>query len=250
MKPRRTHRQSAKGIDMANLRPAVTNNRLLAALPDKDRGRMLKQCEQVELSTGDILHEAGTPQRHVYFPTGGFVSLVAPINSKGGLEVALVGNEGMVGISAVLGVSVSPLRHLVHGGGSALRVSMASFRGVLELSPALRQRLDLYAYVKIHQMAQTAACTRFHMVEARLARLLLMAHDCSPSDTFYATHEFLAYRLGVRRAGITDAATSLQRLGHIRYSRGNITIVNRRGLEGRSCGCYLAAKELYDSVLS
>ena len=235
---------------MPALRPAITNNRLLAALPDKDRGRVLGHCDQVELEAGDVLHEAGASQRHVYFPTGGFVSLVSPVNSKAGLEVALVGNEGMVGISAVLGVSISPLRHLVHGAGSALRLPTPAFRSVLELSPALRQRLNLYTYVKIHQMAQTAACTRFHLVEERLARLLLMAHDRSSSDACHATHEFLAYMLGVRRAGITNAATSLQKLRLIRYSRGNITILNRRGLESRACGCYRAAKELYDSVLS
>jgi len=228
----------------------MTNNRLLAALPDKDRGRILGQCDQVELEAGDVLHEAGAPQRHVYFPTGGFVSLVTPLRSKGGLEVALVGNEGMVGISAVLGVSISPLRHLVHGAGGALRIPVAPFRSALELSPVLRQRLNLYVYVKIHQMAQTAACTRFHLVEARLARLLLMAQDRSPSDAFHATHEFLAYTLGVRRAGVTNAATSLQQLGFIRYSRGKITILNRRGLLASSCGCYLAAKKLYESVLS
>jgi len=235
---------------MPALRPAITNNRLLAALPDKDRGRVLGHCDQVELEAGAVLHEAGASQRHVYFPTGGFVSLVSPVNSKAGLEVALIGNEGMVGIAAVLGVAVSPLRHLVHGAGSALRLSVASFRSALELSPALRHRLNLYVYVKIHQMAQTAACTRFHLVEERLARLLLMAHDRSPSNTCHATHEFLASMLGVRRAGITNAATSLQKLGLIRYSRGNITILNRRGLENRSCGCYRAAKKLYDSVLN
>jgi len=235
---------------MPTLRPAVTNNRLLAALPDKERGRILAQCDQVELETGDVLHEAGASQRHVYFPTGGFVSLVSPVSPKTGLEVALVGNEGMVGISAVLGVSVSPLRHLVHGEGSALRLPITSFRSVLEASPGFRHRLNLYVYVKIHQLAQTAACTRFHLVEERLARLLLMAHDRSSSDACHATHEFLAYMLGVRRAGITDAATSLQKLGLIRYSRGKITIVNRRGLEASACGCYRAAKQLYDSVLS
>jgi CRP-like cAMP-binding protein len=232
------------------LRPAITSNRLLATLPDKDRGRILAHCDQVELASGDILHEAGTPQRDIYFPTGAFFSLVTPMGGDGGLDVALVGNEGMVGISPLLGVSVSPLRHVVQGGGSALRISAASFRRELESSPALQRRLNLYVYVKMHQMAQTAACTYFHTVEPRLSRLLLMMHDRSPADEFYATHAYLAYMLSVRRVGITNAATLLQRLGLIRYSRGNITILDRRGLEAHSCGCYFAAEELYDRVLN
>jgi len=238
-----------KDFAMPNLTPPITSNRLLAALPGKDRGRILARCDQVELVAGDILHEAGTTQRHIYFPTGGFVSLVTPMGAQGGLEVALVGNEGMVGISPLLGVSVSPLRHVVLGAGSALRMSVASFRRLLDSSQALRRRLNLYTHVKMHQMAQTAACARFHVVEARLARLLLMTHDRSPSNEFQATHEFLAYMLGVRRAGITAAATSLQKQRLIRYSRGKITVLNRRGLEKQSCGCYWAAKELYDRIL-
>lgn len=235
---------------MPRVRPAITSNRLLAALPDKERGRILARCDQVELASGDVLHEAGTTQRDIYFPTGAFFSLVTPLGGDGGgLDVALVGNEGMVGISPVLGVSVSPLRHVVQGAGGALRISVPSFRRELESSPALQRRLNLYLYVKMHQMAQTAACTYFHMVEPRLARLLLMMHDRSPADEFYATHAFLAYMLSVRRVGITNAATALQKLGLIRYSRGNITILDRHGLEDRSCGCYFAAEELYRRVL-
>jgi CRP-like cAMP-binding protein len=228
---------------------AIASNRLLTALPDKDRRRILARCDQVELASGDILHEAGARLRHVYFPTGGYISLVTPLNACAGLEVALVGNEGMAGISPVLGVSVSQLNYLVQGSGSALRISAASFRRELARSPALRHRLNLYVYVKMQQMAQIVACTRFHMVEPRLARLLLMTHDRSPADEFHATHEFLAYMLGVRRVGITKVATSLQKQSLIRYGRGNITILNRRGLEAKSCGCYEAANELYDRVL-
>lgn len=236
-------------IRTAHSKSTVAGNRLLAALPDKDRRRILASCDQVELASGDVLHEAGARLRHIYFPTDGFISLVTPLDACAGLEVALVGNEGMVGISPLLGVSVSPLNHLVQGAGRALRISAASFRAEFARSPALRSRLNRYVYVKMHQIAQTVACTHYHMVEARLARLLLMTQDRAAADEFHATHESLACRLGVRRVGITKVATSLQEQSLIRYRRGDITISNRRGLEARSCGCYLAAKDLYDRVL-
>jgi len=229
--------------------PASTTNRLLAALPDKDSQKILASCERVELVDGDILHEAGARLRHVYFPTGSFISLETPLDTCAGLEVALVGNEGMVGISPLLGVTVSPLNHLVRGAGSALRITSASFLRQLKRSPVLRRRLNLYVYVNMHQMAQTIACTRFHMIDARLARLLLMTHDRSHSNKFHSTHEFLSHMLGVRRVGITKAATSLQKQALIRYGRGAITILDRRGLEAISCGCYVAANELYDRML-
>jgi CRP-like cAMP-binding protein len=224
-------------------------NHLLAALPAKDCSRILARCEEVDLASSEILHEAGTPQRYVYFPTNGFISLVTPLDACAGLEVVLVGSEGMVGVSVLLGAAVSPLHHLVHGSATALRMSAASLRRELERTPALRHRLNRYAYVKMQQIAQTAACVRFHVVEARLARWLLMTHDRSSSQHFQATHEILAYMLGVRRVGITKAAASLQRQSLIRYRRGEITILDRKGLEARSCGCYFAANELYDRIL-
>jgi CRP-like cAMP-binding protein len=234
---------------MPHANPAMSSNRLLAALPNVDRRRILAHCDEVDLESADVLHEAGALQQYVYFPIGGYISLVTPQDACAGLEVILVGSEGMVGVSILLGVPVSPLHHLVHGAGLALRMSAASFRRELERGPAFRRRLNRYVYVKMQQIAQTAACIRFHVVEARLSRWLLMTHDRSHSDQFHATHEFLAYMLGVRRVGITKAATSLQSGGLISYRRGEITILDRKGLERSSCGCYFAANDLYDRIL-
>lgn len=224
-------------------------NRLLAALPAADQRRLIGQGEFVELEAEVVLHEAGATQRHVYFPISSFISQVMPLDACAGLEVTLVGNEGMVGESIVQDVALSPLRHLVHGSGSALRISAAGFRRELDRSAALRRRLQRYLYVRLHQLAQTAACIRYHVVVERLARWLLMRHDRAASDQFHATHEFLAYMLGVRRVGITQAATSLQKQRLIDYSRGEIAILDRHGLEQRSCGCYFAANDLYDRIL-
>jgi len=228
---------------------AAGENRLLDPLSARDRRRIALCGDVIELGLDDVLHEAGTRLRHVYFPTGSFISLVTPAETSAGIEVALVGSEGMVGLPLLLGVSASALHHVVQGAGGALRITVAAFAKELGRNQALRRRLGRYAYVNLYQLAQTVACTRFHTVEQRLARWLLMAHDRSSSDSFHATHRFLADVLGVRRAGVTNAATALQRADLIRYSRGAITILERRGLEQRACGCYAAAKNMYERVL-
>jgi CRP-like cAMP-binding protein len=227
-----------------------TANRLLAALPEKDLTHLLASCESVDLIFAEVLHEQGDRIRHVYFPTGGFVSLVAPIQGYAGLEVGLVGIEGMLGTSLILGVDPAPLHALVQGEGSALRLKAASFRRHLEDSVPLQQGLNRYLFVLMSQLAQMAACARFHVLEARLARWLLMTHDRARSDQFHLTHEFLSHMLGVRRVGVTKAAGELQRRKLISYNRGAITVLDRSKLEAAACGCYLADNEVYNRILA
>lgn len=225
-------------------------NRLIAGLPSKDRERFNDECESVELTVADVLSRPGKRIRAVYFPTDSVISLMTPIGERASLEVGLVGNEGMLGTPLILGVNVSPLHATVQGSGSALRMSTTLFRGQLERSPALLQELKLYLYVLMDQLAQVALCTRFHVVEARLARWLLMTQDRAHAAEFHVTHELLARVLGVRRVGVTKAAGSLQKNSLISYSRGKVTILDRPGLEAASCACYEADKATYARVMS
>lgn len=235
---------------MPTINPASRTNRLLAALPGKDRARILAACQSVELAFGEILTESGNRIDHVYFPTESFISLItAPRDDCPSVEVGLVGDEGMLGASLMLEVNVAPLRALVQGAGPALRMDAAVFLRELDLSVALQRKLKRYAYVMMGQLARNAACMRFHVVEARLARWLLLTQDRAHSSEFHVTHEFLAAMLGVRRVGVTKAACALQRRHLIDYCRGDISILDRDGLESASCGCYAADKAAYARVL-
>jgi CRP-like cAMP-binding protein len=228
--------------------PAV--NRLLEALPSIERRRLLAECEIVELAFADLLYSPPRRLSHVYFPITSFISLIMPIDAVSSLEVGIVGNEGLFGIPLVLGVDVSPVRALVQGAGSALRMGVDPLREELRRSPAFRCQVDRYMCIHLTQLAQTAGCTRFHVVEARLARWLLMTQDRARTKSFHVTHEFLALMLGVRRVGVTKAATSLQERKLICYRRGHVTVLDRRGLKAASCGCYNADRASYDRILS
>jgi CRP-like cAMP-binding protein len=224
-------------------------NRLLEALPDSELRQFLARCETVELAFADVLYTPNERLSHVYFPVSSFISLVMPVDDSASLEVGLIGNEGMFGIPLALGVDVSPVRAVVQGAGSALRMDAADFCRELRRSQALQREIDRYVFVHLTQLAQTAACTRFHVVEARLARWLLMTQDRAHADAFHVTQEFLALMLGVRRVGVTKAAGALQKRRLIHYSRGDITVLDRRGLKAASCRCYKADRESYDRIL-
>jgi CRP-like cAMP-binding protein len=229
---------------------ADVENHLIEMLPLADRRRLLAVCEPFPLVLAELLCERGDTTHHVYFPTVGFVSLVTTVDDKqAGLEVGMVGREGMVGAQLALGMPVTPLRALVQGPGNAWRVGAAAFRRELARSTALQRGLSRYLYVLMAQLATSATCLRFHLVGPRLARWLLMSHDRAQRDTFRVTHEFLACMLGVRRVGITMAAGALQRSGLIHYHRGELTVLDRPGLEAAACACYAVDREAYRAAM-
>lgn len=226
----------------------VTNH-LIDSLPRQVRVSFLADCEAIDLAFGEVLAEPGERISHVYFPLDSFISLIASLSDGDRLEVAMIGSEGMFGMPLTLGVEKSPWHALVQGAGPALRIPAAVFGRHLARSPALQTLLKRYFYVLMDQLSRVAACTHFHQVEGRLARWLLMTQDRAHSDQLHLTHEFLAMMLGVRRAGITLAATALQTRRLIRYHRGAITVLDRPGLIEASCGCYAADRRIYRQVI-
>jgi CRP-like cAMP-binding protein len=213
-------------------------NRLLAPLPAADYQRLLPGLEPLTLKFGEVLDEPGLSIRYVYFPVDCVISLLATAEGGGALEVGLVGYEGMVGVSLVLGAEVASVRAVVQVSGTALRMKAASFREAFRQSLPLQRGLLRYAHAELALARQTAACNFFHAVEARLARRLLMTGDRVRSMEFVLTQALLAKMLGVRRATVNEAAGPLQRRRLISYCRGKITILDRKGLEAASCACY------------
>ena len=221
---------------------------MLAALPRKQYQHMLGGLESVALIFGDVLYEPGERIQHVYFPNDSLISLLTLVEGHLALEVGMVGREGMIGVPLALGMDVSPVRALVQGAGAAMRMKSARFRTEIRKSAKLQQEVNRYTGALMAQITQTAACNRFHVVEARLARWLLMTRDRVRSDDFRLTHEFLGHMLGVRRVGVTKAAHALQEEKLITYSRGKISILDRKGLEAASCSCYELVKDMHDGV--
>jgi CRP-like cAMP-binding protein len=220
----------------------MIENGLLAAVPRNACRGLLAGLEPVTLTFGDVLYEPGDTIRHVYFPGSSVVSLLTLADGHLALEVGLIGREGMVGVPLVLGHNDSSVRALVQGTGSAMRMASALFRKEFQRQPPLQKAIYRYVHSLMAQISQTAACNRFHVVEARLARWLLMTHDRVQSDQFHMTQEFLGHMLGVRRVGVTRAAQALQKNKLISYNRGNIIVLDRPGLEAAACQCYSIVK--------
>ena len=223
----------------------VTENSLLAALPQASLRRLLGVLEPVKLFHGEVLYGPGEAMRHVYFPRSCLVCLLALADGHHAVEAGLVGREGMVGLPVALGQMDSPLQALVQESGTALRMESAAFRAELADHPRMLPLLHHYTFALLGQIAQTAACNRFHVVEQRLARWLLMTQDRMRLERMHMTHEFLGHMLGVRRVGVTTAAQSLQSRCLIRYSRGDITVLDRPGLEQAACSCYAVIRALH-----
>jgi CRP-like cAMP-binding protein len=224
-------------------------NLLLAALSPKAYRRMLGAMREVEVPFGKVLYQPGGATRYVYFPNDSLVSLLVVLEGKkdgAGLEVGLVGREGMVGFPLALGVPKSPVRALVQGEGSAMRMTSAQLVKELGRNRPLKRQLERCGYVSMVTAMQIAACNKAHRLEARLARWLLMVRDRLSSTEFRLTQHFLAQMLGVRRAGVNEAASALQRRGLIQYRRGRIMLVNPAGLRAASCSCYGVIRQLED----
>jgi CRP-like cAMP-binding protein len=224
-------------------------NRLLAALPRGEYQRLQRKLEIVDLTFGKILYNAGDPITHVHFPNDSIVSLLSVVAERSTLEVGIVGNEGMAGLSVFMGVDISRNRALVQGGGTAMRMRADALRSESNQLGALHRLLHRYSHSLLTQISQSAACNRFHTVDARLARWMLMTHDRMGADKFQLTQDFMSNMLGVRREGVSKAASELQKKKLIHYTRGVITVLNREGLEKAACKCYQIIKDESESFL-
>src|SRR5450755_2377211 len=221
-------------------------NRVLASIPAPGYRRMRAHLEPINLEFGQVLYEPGKMIQHVYFPVDCLISLLTAVDKRRTLEVGMVGNEGMAGMPFILGMGVSGVRALVQGAGDALRMDSVAFHIEFARNLPLQQALYRYTYALMAQISQTAACNRFHDSEARLARWLLMTRDRVGSDEFPLTQEFLAHMLGLRREGVTEAASALKQRRLISYHRGKIQILDVRGLKASSCACYQIVKTVYE----
>jgi CRP-like cAMP-binding protein len=226
---------------VTDLAPPVAGNRLLASLPADDLEHFCLLLERIKVIAGDVLCEPGQEITHIYFPEDSLISLLAVAEGRMTLEIGSVGREGMIGAAAALGRNVAQVRAVVQRSGSASRIARAAFCAQFCKTESLQRLLYRYTDAALAQATQIATCSRFHLLEARLARSLLVTRDRLQSEKFYLTHEFLAQTLGVRRVGVTKAASALQQKKLITYSRGHIEIIDAAGLQQASCGCHLMA---------
>jgi CRP-like cAMP-binding protein len=228
----------------------VSENHLLTALPVEERERLLPHLERIPLSLGDVIYEAGEPIRYVYFPTSGVVSLLCTIDGGASIEVGTVGMEGVAGVSVFLGADASPNRAFVQVAGEAMRMKSVVFRELAEQHSRFHHLLHLYTYALLTQTSLSVACNRFHSVERRLARWLLMMQDRAQVNEFRFTQELISRMIGTRRPHVSTAVGSLHNTGLIRNGRGKIDILDREGLMKIACACYLAAKKRFDGLFS
>ena len=233
---------------MTRSTPAPKANQLLAALPSSDWARWLPQLERVEMPLGQVLYESGSTLSHVYFPTTSIVSLLYVMENGSSAEIAVVGNEGVVGISLFMGGESTPSRAVVQSAGEGFRLKSQAIKDEFNRAPVLHLLLR-YTQALITQMAQTAVCNRHHTLNQQLCRWLLLSLDRLRDNELVMTQELIANMLGVRREGVTEAALKLQKAGLITYTRGRITVLDRDGLEARSCECYAVVKKEYDRLL-
>ncbi|MDO9600275.1 MAG: Crp/Fnr family transcriptional regulator [Azoarcus sp.] len=239
---------------MPQLLHDVRQNHLLAALPAKAFAHLMRHLERVALPLGHVLHESGVPMSHVYFPTTAIVSLLYFMEDGASAEIAVVGNEGMVGISQFMGGATMPSQAIVHSAGNAYRLKAPLLIDEFDRSGGrragvLHHLLLRYTQTLLTQMAQTAACNRHHSLDQRLCRRLLLSLDRQQSNELTMTQELIATMLGVRREGVTAAAGNLQKAGLIEYHRGHITVLDREGLEARVCECYAVVRDESDRLL-
>jgi CRP-like cAMP-binding protein len=224
-------------------------NHLLAALPAPDRERLLPHLERVAMPLGHVLYESGSELRHVYFPTTSIVSLLYVMIDGASAEIAVVGNDGILGVALFMGGETMPNRAVVQSAGHAYRLQGALLKQEFSRSGELQHLLLRYTQALLTQMAQTAVCNRYHSLDQQFCRWLLLSLDRLPADELVMTQELIANMLGVRREGVTEAAGNVQRAGLIEYQRGRITVLDRAGLEARTCECYAVVKKEFDRLL-
>ena len=229
--------------------PDPRKNHLLAALPEGEWQRWLPQLEWVDLPLGQVLYESGATMSHVYFPTTAIVSLLYVMENGSSAEIAVVGNEGIVGIALFMGGGTTPSRAVVQSAGQGFRLKASAVREEFDRAGPVMHLLLRYTQALITQMAQTAVCNRHHTLDQQLCRWLLLSLDRLQGSELVMTQELIANMLGVRREGVTESALKLQSAGLIRYARGHISVLDRAKLEGRTCECYAVVKREYDRLL-